>query len=59
MEVNKHILSPLASEGTDVSALLELTLFYQSGKGKHNVHSHFDRLLESGLYTLKYWGSML
>ncbi|MBA0574570.1 hypothetical protein Golob_001762 [Gossypium lobatum] len=30
----------------------------QSGKGKHKVHSHFDRSLESGPYTLKYRGSM-
>jgi hypothetical protein len=28
------------------------------GKGKHKVHSHFDRSLESGPYTLKYRGSM-
>lgn len=44
----------LASEGTDVRALFELTLVDQSGKGKHKVHSHFDRSLESGPYTLKY-----
>ncbi|GFP81730.1 BTB/POZ and math domain-containing protein 3 [Phtheirospermum japonicum] len=48
----------LASEGTDVRALFELTLLDQSGKGKHKVHSHFDRALESGPYTLKYKGSM-
>ncbi|KAB2050386.1 hypothetical protein ES319_A13G242100v1 [Gossypium barbadense] len=48
----------LASEGTDVRALFELTLMDQSGKGKHKVHSHFDRSLESGPYTLKYRGSM-
>ncbi|KAG4176219.1 hypothetical protein ERO13_A11G230000v2 [Gossypium hirsutum] len=48
----------LASEGTDVRALFELTLLDQSGKGKHKVHSHFDRALESGPYTLKYRGSM-
>ncbi|KHG23447.1 BTB/POZ and MATH domain-containing 3 -like protein [Gossypium arboreum] len=48
----------LASEGTDVRALFELTLVDQSGKGKHKVHSHFDRALESGPYTLKYRGSM-
>ena len=41
----------LASEGTDVRALFELTLLDQSGKGKHKVHSHFDRSLESGPYT--------
>ncbi|KAJ6693072.1 BTB/POZ AND MATH DOMAIN-CONTAINING PROTEIN 4-LIKE [Salix purpurea] len=29
-----------------------------SGKGKHKVHSHFDRSLEGGPYTLKYRGSM-
>ncbi|CAA6653783.1 unnamed protein product [Spirodela intermedia] len=48
----------LASEGTDVRALFELTLVDQSGKGNHKVHSHFDRSLESGPYTLKYRGSM-
>ncbi|XP_051143126.1 BTB/POZ and MATH domain-containing protein 3 isoform X3 [Andrographis paniculata] len=48
----------LASEGTDVRALFELTLLDQSGKGKHKIHSHFDRALESGPYTLKYRGSM-
>ncbi|CAK7341537.1 unnamed protein product [Dovyalis caffra] len=48
----------LASEGTDVRALFELSLIDQSGKGKHKVHSHFDRSLESGPYTLKYRGSM-
>ncbi|PKA56414.1 BTB/POZ and MATH domain-containing protein 3 [Apostasia shenzhenica] len=49
----------LASEGTDVRALFELTLVDQSGKGKHKVHSHFDRALESGPYTLKYRGSVV
>ncbi|KAL6335875.1 hypothetical protein AAG906_003500 [Vitis piasezkii] len=49
----------LASEGTDVRALFELTLVDQSGKGKHKVHSHFDRSLESGPYTLKYRGDLL
>ncbi|GMH18806.1 hypothetical protein Nepgr_020647 [Nepenthes gracilis] len=48
----------LASEGTDVRALFELTLLDQSDKGKHKVHSHFNRALESGPYTLKYRGSM-
>ncbi|EFJ27819.1 hypothetical protein SELMODRAFT_270271 [Selaginella moellendorffii] len=48
----------LASEGTDVRALFELTLLDQSGKNKHKIHSHFDRSLESGPYTLKYRGSM-
>ncbi|XP_052205483.1 BTB/POZ and MATH domain-containing protein 3 isoform X1 [Diospyros lotus] len=48
----------LASDGTDVRALFELTLLDQSGRGKHKVHSHFDRALESGPYTLKYKGSM-
>ncbi|PIA54057.1 hypothetical protein AQUCO_00900556v1 [Aquilegia coerulea] len=48
----------LASEGTDVRALFELTLVDQSGKDKHKIHSHFDRSLESGPYTLKYRGSM-
>ena len=48
----------LASEGTDVKALFELTLLDQSGKERHKVHSHFERTLESGPYTLKYRGSM-
>ncbi|KAK3408360.1 hypothetical protein EUGRSUZ_J00615 [Eucalyptus grandis] len=48
----------LASDGADVRALFELTLLDQSGKGKHKVHSHFDRSLASGPYTLKYRGSM-
>lgn len=48
----------LASEGTDVRALFELTLVDQTNNGKDKVHSHFDRALESGPYTLKYRGSM-
>ncbi|CAN1193179.1 BTB/POZ and MATH domain-containing protein 2 [Linum perenne] len=48
----------LASEGTDVRALFELTLMDQSGKERHKVHSHFGRNLETGPYTLKYRGSM-
>ncbi|XP_010255860.1 PREDICTED: BTB/POZ and MATH domain-containing protein 1 isoform X2 [Nelumbo nucifera] len=48
----------LASEGTDVRALFEMTLLDQSGKERHKVHSHFGRTLESGPYTLKYRGSM-
>ncbi|KAF3436338.1 hypothetical protein FNV43_RR23430 [Rhamnella rubrinervis] len=48
----------LASEGTDVRALFELTLMDQSGRGRHKVHTHFGRTLESGPYTLKYRGSM-
>lgn len=48
----------LASDGADVRALFELTLLDQSGKGKHKVHSHFDRAPESVPYTLKYRGSM-
>ncbi|XP_076934268.1 BTB/POZ and MATH domain-containing protein 4-like [Bidens hawaiensis] len=48
----------LTSEGSDVRELFELTLVDQSGKEKHKVHSHFDRALESGPYTLKYRGSM-
>ncbi|KAL1559684.1 BTB/POZ and MATH domain-containing protein 2 [Salvia divinorum] len=48
----------LASEGTDVRALFELTLLDQSGRERHKVHSHFSRALESGPYTLKYRGSM-
>lgn len=48
----------LASDSSDIRALFELTLMDQSGKGKHKVHSHFDRALEGGPYTLKYKGSM-
>eukprot|EP00252_Welwitschia_mirabilis_P006948 TRINITY_DN17911_c0_g1_i2.p1 TRINITY_DN17911_c0_g1~~TRINITY_DN17911_c0_g1_i2.p1 ORF type:complete len:428 (+),score=37.00 TRINITY_DN17911_c0_g1_i2:342-1625(+) len=48
----------LASDGTDVRALFELTLLDQSGNGRHKTHTHFDRNLESGPYTLKYRGSM-
>uniref|UniRef100_A0A1J3K073 BTB/POZ and MATH domain-containing protein 5 n=1 Tax=Noccaea caerulescens TaxID=107243 RepID=A0A1J3K073_NOCCA len=48
----------LASEGTEVRALFELALVDQSGKGHHKVHSHFERSLDSGPYTLKYRGSM-
>ncbi|KAM1057985.1 BTB/POZ and MATH domain-containing protein 2-like [Malus sylvestris] len=48
----------LASEGTDVRALFELTLLDQSGNERHKVHSHFGRTLDSGPYTLKYRGSM-
>ncbi|KAK1387678.1 BTB/POZ and MATH domain-containing protein 2 [Heracleum sosnowskyi] len=48
----------LASEGTDVRALFELSLVDQSGKERHKVHSHFGRVLDSGPYTLKYRGSM-
>ncbi|KAL3531381.1 hypothetical protein ACH5RR_010703 [Cinchona calisaya] len=48
----------LASEGTDVRALFELTLIDQSGRERHKIHSHFGRALESGPYTLKYRGSM-
>lgn len=48
----------LASDGTDVRALFELTLQDQTERGRHKVHSHFDRALEGGPYTLKYRGSM-
>ncbi|KAJ3680771.1 hypothetical protein LUZ60_015260 [Juncus effusus] len=48
----------LASDGVDVRALFELTLVDQSGKERHKVHSHFERALEGGPYTLKYRGSM-
>ncbi|KDP40087.1 hypothetical protein JCGZ_02085 [Jatropha curcas] len=48
----------LASEGTDVRALFELSMIDQSGKENHKVHTHFGRALESGPYTLKYRGSM-
>lgn len=48
----------LASDGNDVRALFELTLVDQTGSKKNKVHSHFQRALESGPYTLKYKGSM-
>ncbi|XP_030930330.1 BTB/POZ and MATH domain-containing protein 2-like isoform X1 [Quercus lobata] len=48
----------LASEGTDVRALFELTLLDQSGKDNHKVHSHFNPMMDAGPYTLKYRGSM-
>ncbi|KAH0887118.1 hypothetical protein HID58_063214, partial [Brassica napus] len=48
----------LASDSSDIRALFELTLMDQSGRGRHKVHSHFDRALEGGPYTLKYKGSM-
>lgn len=48
----------LASDGVDVRALFKLTLMDQTNKGNHKVHSHFDRPLESGPYSLKYRGSM-
>ncbi|TXG66399.1 hypothetical protein EZV62_007674 [Acer yangbiense] len=48
----------LASEGTDVRALFEITLLDQSGKGKHKIHSHFDCIPQNGPYTLKFQGSM-
>jgi speckle-type POZ protein len=38
----------LASEGTDVRALFELTLVDQSGKGQDKVHTRFGRSLEGG-----------
>ncbi|CAL0301564.1 unnamed protein product [Lupinus luteus] len=37
----------LVSDDTDVRSLFELTLVDQRGQGKHKVHSHFDRSLES------------
>nr|XP_023911764.1 BTB/POZ and MATH domain-containing protein 2-like [Quercus suber] len=44
----------LASEGTDVRALLELKLLDQSGKERHKVHIQFD----SGPYTFGNRGQM-
>ena len=44
----------LASEGTDVRALFELTLLDQSGRDNHKVHSHFNLMMDAGPYTLKY-----
>ncbi|GAB2288586.1 BTB/POZ and MATH domain-containing protein 3 [Dionaea muscipula] len=48
----------LASDGNDVRALFRLEMKDLSGNGKDKIHSHFDRVLESGPYTLKYRGSM-
>ncbi|CAM8931478.1 unnamed protein product [Rhodiola kirilowii] len=48
----------LASEGTDVKALFELSLLDQSGKGRHMVHSHFGRAMKRGPLTLKHRGCM-
>ncbi|KAK9154629.1 hypothetical protein Sjap_002109 [Stephania japonica] len=48
----------LASEGTDVRALFELPLLDHSWKGKHKVHSHFQRSLENGPYAFM-WRAML
>ncbi|CAL5347133.1 unnamed protein product [Camellia sinensis] len=48
----------LASEGSEVRALFELSLMDQSGNGRHKVHTHFGRALDTGPYTLKYRGSM-
>ena len=48
----------LASEGTDVRTLFELTLLDQSGRDNHKVHSHFNHMMDVGPYTLKYRGSM-
>ncbi|KAG8061236.1 hypothetical protein GUJ93_ZPchr0003g17085 [Zizania palustris] len=48
----------LASEGTDVRALFDLTLVDQSGKGMHGVNSHFNRSPQFGPYTLHYQGCM-
>ncbi|KAL9256862.1 BTB/POZ and MATH domain-containing protein [Drosera capensis] len=48
----------LANDGTDVRALFELKMLDQSGNERHKVHSHFERALESGPYSLKYRGSM-
>ncbi|XP_059632581.1 BTB/POZ and MATH domain-containing protein 2-like [Cornus florida] len=48
----------LASEATNVRALFELSLLDQSGKGRHRVHSHFARTIESVPYALKHRGCM-
>ncbi|CAN6835539.1 unnamed protein product [Brassica oleracea var. botrytis] len=47
-----------STDSSDIRAFFELTLMDQSGRGRHKVHSHFDRELEGGPYTLKYKGSM-
>jgi speckle-type POZ protein len=44
----------LASEGTDVRALFELTL----GNQRDKVNTHFGRLLKGGPYTFNYCKSM-
>ncbi|RZC73427.1 hypothetical protein C5167_048904 [Papaver somniferum] len=48
----------LLCPSTDVRALFELKLLDQSGKGRHNVDSHFDSPLETGPFTLKSRGSI-
>nr|XP_023890046.1 BTB/POZ and MATH domain-containing protein 2-like [Quercus suber]POE45037.1 btb/poz and math domain-containing protein 2 [Quercus suber] len=48
----------LASEGTNVKALFELTLLDQSGRDNHKVHSHFNHMMDAGPYSLKYHRSM-
>ena len=47
----------LASEGTNVRALFELALLDQNGRDNPKVHSHFNRMMDVGPYTLKYRGS--
>ncbi|KAK4805001.1 hypothetical protein SAY86_004818 [Trapa natans] len=48
------VFTALASEGTDARALFDVT----SEREGYKVHSHFDRSLEGGPFTLKYRGSM-
>lgn len=48
----------LESEVTNVRALFELKLLDQSGKGRHKVHSHFVRPLQTVPLTLQQKGSM-
>lgn len=48
----------LASGGDEVRALFNLTLLDQSGNGRHRVHSHFGRALDTGPHTLKCRGNM-
>ena len=42
----------LASEGTDVRALFELSLLDQSGKERHKVYTQFGRPPDCGPYTI-------
>ncbi|THG19078.1 hypothetical protein TEA_027644 [Camellia sinensis var. sinensis] len=61
MGIGKYIPSEtfmVGGEGSEVRALFELSLMDQSGNGRHKVHTHFGRALDTGPYTLKYRGSM-
>ena len=47
----------LASEGTDVRALFELSLLDQSGKERHKVYAQFGRPPDCGPYTISNRGT--